>query len=89
MKIIIDRFNGKEKYEQSYDIDVRIYKGKLCSLFYFLSKKLNFYRLLSICNLWGLCSACSYLACDTKMQDLLKNMIILQVYAFLRLEILE
>ncbi|ABS44828.1 hypothetical protein JJD26997_1503 [Campylobacter jejuni subsp. doylei 269.97] len=39
--------------------------------------------------MWGLCSACFYLACDTKMQDLLKNMIILQVYAFLRLEILE
>ncbi|WP_425306162.1 2Fe-2S iron-sulfur cluster-binding protein [Campylobacter jejuni] len=31
---------------------------------------------MSICNLWGLCSACewhSYLACDTKMQDLLKE----------------
>ncbi|MGI7987980.1 hypothetical protein [Campylobacter jejuni] len=39
MKIIIDRFNGKEKYEQSYDIDDKIYGEKLCSLFCFLSKK--------------------------------------------------
>nr|WP_251830910.1 2Fe-2S iron-sulfur cluster-binding protein [Campylobacter jejuni] len=71
---------------------IRIYKGKLCSLFYFLSKKLNF---TASCQS-AICGACavhvnghSYLACDTKMQDLLKNMIILQVYAFLRLEILE
>ncbi len=40
MKIIIDRFNGKEKYEQSYDIDDKDIQGKtLLSLFCFLSKK--------------------------------------------------
>lgn len=39
MKIIIDRFNGKEKYEQSYDIDDKDIQEKLCSLFCFLLKK--------------------------------------------------
>lgn len=38
MKIIIDRFNGKEKYEQSYDIDVRIYKKNSALSFTFYQK---------------------------------------------------
>lgn len=70
MKIIIDRFNGKEKYEQSYDIDDKDIQGKtLLSLLLFIKKTkditLNFYRLLSICNLWGLCSSCewAFLSC--------------------------
>lgn len=80
MKIIIDRFNDKEKYEQSYDIDDKDIQGKTLLSFAFYQKNkryyFKFYCFLSICNLWGLCSACewhSYLACDTKMQDLLKE----------------
>ncbi len=39
MKIIIDRFNGKEKYEQSYDIDDKDIQGKtLLSLLLFIKK---------------------------------------------------
>lgn len=37
-EIIIDRFNGKEKYEQSYDIDVRIYKKNSALSFTFYQK---------------------------------------------------
>lgn len=39
MKIIIDRFNGKEKYEQSYDIDDKDIQGKTLLSLCFLSKK--------------------------------------------------
>ncbi|WP_274542078.1 hypothetical protein [Campylobacter jejuni] len=39
MKIIIDRFNDKEKYEQSYDIDDKDIQEKLCSLLLFIKKK--------------------------------------------------
>lgn len=65
MKIIIDRFNGKEKYEQSYDIDDKDIQGKtLLSLLLFIKKNkryyFKFYRLLLICNLWGLCSSCEW-----------------------------
>lgn len=38
MKIIIDRFNDKEKYEQSYDIDDKDIQEKLCSLLLFIKK---------------------------------------------------
>lgn len=39
MKIIIDRFNDKEKYEQSYDIDDKDIQGKtLLSLLLFIKK---------------------------------------------------
>lgn len=40
MKIIIVRFNAKEKYEQSYDIDVKDIQGKtLLSLLLFIKKQ--------------------------------------------------
>lgn len=40
MKIIIDRFNDKEKYEQSYDIDDKDMQGKtLLSLLLFIKKQ--------------------------------------------------
>lgn len=40
MKIIIDRFNDKEKYEQSYDIDDKDIQGKtLLSLLLLLKKQ--------------------------------------------------
>lgn len=53
MKIIIDRFNGKEKYEQSYDIDDKDIQGKtLLSLLLFIKKTkditLNFTPLVNL-----------------------------------------
>lgn len=39
MKIIIDRFNDKEKYEQNYDIDDKDIQGKTLLSFAFYQKK--------------------------------------------------
>ncbi len=80
MKIIIDRFNGKEKYEQSYDIDDKDIQGKtLLSLLLFIKKQKILLNFTASCQS-AICGACavrvnghSYLACDTKMQDLLKE----------------
>lgn len=60
---------------------LRIYREKLCSLFCFLSKKTKDITLnLTASCQSAICGACavrvdghSYLACDTKMQDLLKE----------------
>lgn len=81
MKIIIDRFNGKEKYEQSYDIDDKDIQGKtLLSLLLFIKKTKNITLNFTASCQSAICGACavrvnghSYLACDTKMQDLLKE----------------
>lgn len=66
MKIIIDRFNGKEKYEQSYDIDDKDIQGKtLLSLLLFIKKTKDITLNFTACNLWGLCSSCewAFLSC--------------------------
>lgn len=81
MKIIIDRFNGKEKYEQSYDIDDKDMQGKtLLSLLLFIKKTKDITLNFTASCQSAICGACavrvnghSYLACDTKMQDLLKE----------------
>ncbi|HEF2333002.1 TPA: succinate dehydrogenase/fumarate reductase iron-sulfur subunit [Campylobacter jejuni] len=81
MKIIIDRFNGKEKYEQSYDIDDKDIQGKtLLSLLFFIKKTKDITLNFTASCQSAICGACavrvnghSYLACDTKMQDLLKE----------------
>ncbi|HEF7651598.1 TPA: succinate dehydrogenase/fumarate reductase iron-sulfur subunit [Campylobacter jejuni] len=81
MKIIIDRFNGKEKYEQSYDIDDKDIQGKtLLSLLLFIKKTKDITLNFTASCQSAICGTCavrvnghSYLACDTKMQDLLKE----------------
>lgn len=81
MKIIIDRFNGKEKYEQSCDIDDKDMQGKtLLSLLLFIKKTKDITLNFTASCQSAICGACavrvnghSYLACDTKMQDLLKE----------------
>lgn len=81
MKIIIDRFNGKEKYEQSYNIDDKDIQGKtLLSLLLFIKKTKDITLNFTASCQSAICGACavrvnghSYLACDTKMQDLLKE----------------
>ncbi|EOH3945845.1 succinate dehydrogenase/fumarate reductase iron-sulfur subunit, partial [Campylobacter jejuni] len=78
---IIDRFNGKEKYEQSYDIDDKDIQGKtLLSLLLFIKKTKDITLNFTASCQSAICGACavrvnghSYLACDTKMQDLLKE----------------
>lgn len=59
---------------------IRIYKEKLCSLFCFLSKTKDITLNFTASCQSAICGACavrvnghSYLACDTKMQDLLKE----------------
>lgn len=79
MKIIIDRFDGVKKYIQAYILDINEVKGKtLLALLQHIKRtqdiSLNF---TSACRM-AICGACgvrvnghSYLACDTKMDDLL------------------
>lgn len=60
MKIIIDRFNDKEKYEQSYDIDDKDIQGKTLLSFAFYQKKqkditLNF----TVSCQSAICGACA------------------------------
>lgn len=81
MKIIIDRFDGTRKYVQTYEVDIEEVKGKtLLGLLQHIKRTqditLNF---TAACRM-AICGACgvrvnghSYLACDTKMDDLLKE----------------
>lgn len=81
MKILIDRFNGVDKFVQAYDLSIDEVKGKtLLALLQHIKRtqdiSLNF---TSACRM-AICGACgvrvnghSYLACDTKMDNLLKE----------------
>lgn len=81
MKIIIDRFNGKEKYQKEYTLTSEEIAGKTLLSVLLLIKQtkditLNF---TASCRS-AICGACavrvnghSYLACDTKMEELLKE----------------
>lgn len=59
MKIIIDRFNDKEKYEQSYDIDDKIYGEKLCSLLLFIKKTKDITLNFTVSCQSAICGACA------------------------------
>lgn len=81
MKIIIDRFDGKNKYEKEYILDDKDIMGKTLLSVLLLIKQtqditLNF---TASCKS-AICGACavrvnghSYLACDTIMDNLLKE----------------
>lgn len=81
MKFIIDRFDGVKKYIQAYEVSIDEVKGKtLLGLLQHIKRtqdiSLNF---TAACRM-AICGACavrvnghSYLACDTKMDDLLKE----------------
>lgn len=81
MKIIIERFNGKKKYEQSYRVDEADMEGKtLLSLLLFIKKTQDITLNFTASCQSAICGACavrvnnhSYLACDTKMKDLLQE----------------
>ncbi|QCD50308.1 8-methylmenaquinol:fumarate reductase iron-sulfur subunit [Campylobacter californiensis] len=81
MKIIIERFDGKKKYESTYELRIDEVKGQtLLSLLQYIKRTqditLNF---TAACRM-AICGACavrvnghSYLACDTKMEELLEE----------------
>ncbi|MBE3609895.1 MULTISPECIES: 2Fe-2S iron-sulfur cluster-binding protein, partial [Campylobacter] len=81
MKFIIDRFDGKKKYESTYELRIDEVKGQtLLSLLQYIKRTkditLNF---TAACRM-AICGACgvrvnghSYLACDTKMEELLEE----------------
>ena len=81
MKFIIDRFDGQQKYKQAYELSMDEVKGKtLLSLLQHIKRTqditLNF---TASCRM-AICGACavrvnghSYLACDVKMTQLLKE----------------
>lgn len=59
MKIIIDRFNDKEKYEQSYDIDDKDIQEKLCSLLLFIKKTKDITLNFTVSCQSAICGACA------------------------------
>lgn len=59
MKIIIDRFNGKEKYEQSYDIDDKDIQGKTLLSFAFYQKNKRYYFKFTVSCQSAICGACA------------------------------
>lgn len=80
MRIIIDRFNGKEKYEQEYVLKDEDIKGTLLSVLLFIKRTKDITLNFTASCQSAICGACavrvnghSYLACDTKMEELLKE----------------
>ena len=81
MKIIIQRFNGKEKFDQEYILNDDDVKSKtLLEVLLFIKQELDITLNFTASCKSAICGACavrvnnhSYLACDTKMQDLLKE----------------
>ncbi|MGG7091783.1 8-methylmenaquinol:fumarate reductase iron-sulfur subunit [Campylobacter sp. 1BO] len=81
MKIVIERFNGTKKWDQEFELSTDELKGKTLLSVLLLIKQtrdvsLNF---TASCRS-AICGACavrvnghSYLACDTKMEELLKE----------------
>ncbi len=74
MKIIIDRFNDKEKYEQSYDIDDKDIQEKLCSLLLFIKKKTKDITL----NFTVSCQSAICGACAVRVNGILILLVILK-----------
>lgn len=80
MKIIIDRFDGKKSFEQEYEVKNEDMQGTLLSLLLFIKRELDITLNFTASCRSAICGACavrvnghSYLACDTKMEDLLKE----------------
>ena len=81
MKIFIDRFDGKNKYESSYELEEKDYKGKtLLSVLLFIKQRKDITLNFTASCKSAICGACSvrvnghsYLACDTIMDNLLKE----------------
>lgn len=81
MKIFIDRFDGKNKYESSYELEEKDYKGKtLLTVLLFIKQHKDLTLNFTASCKSAICGACSvrvnghsYLACDTIMDNLLKE----------------
>lgn len=81
MKIFIDRFDGKNKYEQAYILEDSVIQNMtLLSVLIYIKQNLDVTLNFTASCQSAICGACavrvnghSYLACDTKMTDLLKE----------------
>ncbi|MDL0089488.1 succinate dehydrogenase/fumarate reductase iron-sulfur subunit, partial [Campylobacter gastrosuis] len=81
MKFIIDRFDGVKKYEQTYELSIDEVKGKtLLSLLQHIKRTQDISLNFTASCRSAICGACavrvnghSYLACDTKMEELLEE----------------
>lgn len=81
MKIVIDRFDGKNKYEKEYILDDKDIMGKtLLSVLLFIKQTQDITLNFTASCKSAICGACavrvnghSYLACDTIMDNLLKE----------------
>ena len=79
MQIIIDRFDGKNKYEKSYEIAKEVVEPiTLLGLLQYIKQTLDITLNFTAACRMAICGACavrvnghSYLACDTKMNELL------------------
>ena len=79
MQIIIDRFDGKNKYEKSYEIAKEVVEPiTLLGLLQYIKQNLDITLNFTAACRMAICGACavrvnghSYLACDTKMNELL------------------
>lgn len=81
MKFIIDRFDGKKKYTQTYEVAREAIESKtLLGVLLFIKETqdvtLNFTASCR-CAICGACGVCvnghSYIACDTKMEELFEE----------------
>ncbi|WP_169776688.1 8-methylmenaquinol:fumarate reductase iron-sulfur subunit [Campylobacter mucosalis] len=81
MKFIIQRFDGTKQFEQTYELDKSEYEGKtLLSVLLRIKQTRDITLNFTASCRSAICGACavrvnghSYLACDTKMEELLKE----------------
>lgn len=81
MKVVVDRFDGKKPYEQAYELEDGLIRGKtLLSLLLLIKQTKDITLNFTASCKSAICGACavrvnghSYLACDTIMDDLLKE----------------
>ena len=81
MKIIIDRFDGSKKYVSEYEVDTEKAKGMtLLMLLQYIKQNLDITLNFTAACRMAICGACgvrvnghAYLACDTKMTELLEE----------------
>ncbi|KEA46519.1 (2Fe-2S)-binding protein [Campylobacter mucosalis] len=81
MKFIIQRFDGNKQFEQTYELEKSEYEGKtLLSVLLRIKQTRDITLNFTASCRSAICGACavrvngySYLACDTKMEELLKE----------------
>lgn len=78
MKVIIDRFDGKQSYQKEYIVGDEGLKSTLLALLFHIKETQDITLNFTASCRSAICGACavrvnghSYLACDTKMDELL------------------